>query len=274
MTDPLNTVCSGDRSLALKVRDLLESAGLDVVLEDHDETVRVKVAEKDHAQALALYQGIEPTLPHDAYAAGLPPQRTRPIKTSSDEEEAEDNPDPREKLAERAFRATIFGLVLLPLLPFGLVLWLQALFMPGRLEGWYRRYMYFMGVVFLAPFLLLLFAIRVPGTNTSERMDGLDRPFELVGVWERNEQARRGPALHQLFLGIDGGMRYKISGAEPLDYDGLWGTDKKGLHLYFAASRIEDVSLLGRIMVWKIVETGEQQVVFDNGREQVVFRRR
>lgn len=159
---------------------------------------------------------------------------SQPTAPAADESDAEPRLSPRERAAERAFRAAVFGLIFPPLLVYAGALLVRMRRARGRLEGRARRRAVVATLIVLAlPAFIVGFVILLLVTPVDPRPDLRDFPHppEMVGVWEGIVEDPAGATRIEIRLRGDATMRYRETGAATVDCRGYWCYAERQLHL-------------------------------------------
>jgi hypothetical protein len=189
----------------------------------------------------------------------------QPPAPEGDDADVEPRLSPRERVANRAFRAAVFGLAFAPLLIYAGALLIRMRFVRGPLEGRARRRAMVATLIVLAlpaisaVFIVLLLVPRDPRADLRE----FPHPPEMVGVWEGVLQDPAGETRIEIRLRGDATMRYRESGASTMDCRGYWCyADRR---LYLQATRVKEggQDWLERLVSWRAHMPNENELVLE-----------
>ena len=219
------------------VKNQLEAAGIDAYLDGAEAVamswhmtgafggVNVQVAESDAEDALAL-------LEKRAWQDEPDGARAQTVATSETlaklSEEGEEVLSEREKNANRAMRAAVFGLLFFPLWGYAALLLLKIYSSPEKLEGRPRAYAKaatgIMGAGLLVAVLVAAMIIFVPARPQVDLRD-FAHPESMLGTWEGTYQGGDGKMSLTLQINRNGTVRRRESGADEIDCKGTWAFD-------------------------------------------------
>ncbi len=181
----------------------------------------------------------------------------------------------RERDAERALRAAVFGLAtVLLFLPFELyAVWLLWRVWRSRepLDAGSRRRAKGAALIsiplVLAPVALLgtIIVLALLGKLSSEPQVNprdLNRPIALWGTWEGTLGAEDGGGKVVMELKPDGTMIYtrRTGGNPPFVFVGSWGYANHGLVYRIETVHEGDVSQKGKVYLWPVERRGDGEV--------------
>src|SRR5262245_35082941 len=150
---------------------------------------------------------------------------SQPTPPDADESDVEPRLSPRERVAERAFRAAVFGLIFVPLLVYAGALLIRMRLARGRLEGKARRRAIVATLIVLAiPAFIVTLVVLLLVTPVDPRPDLRDYPHppQMVGLWAGAVQDPAGETRIEIRLRGDATMRYRENGAATADCRGYW----------------------------------------------------
>lgn len=191
--------------------------------------------------------------------------RTLEILPPARAEDVDEKPlSPREKLAIKTFRLTIFGLVIPVLLPIALLFLGRLCFSKGKLEGRPRHHAKFAGLI-LCSLLLFTPAVLCAGIlfPSSDEVDlrQLAHPDVFVGTWTGKTTVQHEEIAIAMDLRSNGKIRYQESGASGVDATGTWAYTKHGL--YFRLDRFKKGTRpwKSKIVGWEIEQYTDHEMV-------------
>jgi hypothetical protein len=186
--------------------------------------IKVQVAASDAEDALALLEkkawDDDPDQERPAIATAETLEKVR--------EEGEEDLSEREKNANRAMRAAVFGLLFFPLWGYAALLLLKIYSSPEKLEGRPRAYAkaaaLIMGAGLVIAVLLAVMIIFVPARPQVDLRD-YAHPEAMVGTWEGTYQSDQRKMTCVLKINRNGTVHCRESGADEIDCKGTWAFD-------------------------------------------------
>jgi hypothetical protein len=235
--DDLMTVAiSQNATEANLIKNQLEAAGIKAFLSGEEAAamawhmsgafggIKVQVPASAAEDALSILERKAWQVESEKEKASVATAKTL-AKMDDDEEPAEILSD-REKAANQAARAAVFGLIFWPLEIYAIGLLLWVYFGPGKLEGRPRTNAKLASWIIL-PLLLFLCLVVVaivygpPQPGLSLRK--LGHPDVMIGTWEGSFASERGEIRLAMTLESTGKIHYKETGAADTECTGTLG---------------------------------------------------
>jgi hypothetical protein len=276
--DDLITVAVFDNAMeAGRARAQLGHVGIHGVLRPEDSgQIRLEVAGEDAQAAIDLLDQktwrLSGTAEDEtAFATPETLQRLPPAPN----QDADDKPlSPREKLATKTLRLTVFSLAVPVLLPIALLLFARLCFSRGKLQGPPRRHAQIVGLIFgsLTLFFLVICAGVFWGPHDDVNLHDLPHPDALVGAWAAKADDDERPLI-AMELRANGNLRYQESSAAPVDATGTWAFTNH--HVYIRLDRVNKGSWpwQGKIVGWELVRFTDKELLLKSGNGDLVLRR-
>ena len=286
MHDLVTVGIFGDPTQAALARNRVESAGIKVVLSEENAGtlgwaatgpqggVRLQVADKDADAARELLD-TKAWQSNDAETAFTTLSAAAELARQAEEDEGP-RLSHREKLATRAFKATVCGLIVVFLLPYGAYLWFRVRRSHGRLEGrprlHYRWTGWLLGSLIALPALAILAAVLFPRSDEVD-LRNFGHDSSLVGRWTGKIPIGRGDVIFEMDLAPDGALHYRETGAADLDCSGDWAFTNHTLFFRLKRCRRGDDPLQGKIGGWSLEKYTHDEIWFKSGNSDIHMRR-
>jgi hypothetical protein len=192
-------------------------------------------------------------------------------KMREDEDEEEVLSD-REKTANKAARAAVFGLLFWPLEVYAVWLLLKVYFSPERLTGRPRTNVKLASWITIPVVVFFCLAVAMfirgpvaPGLDLRE----LAHPEVLVGTWEGNYRSENGEVQLFMQLRSNGLIRYKESGAAETECTGTWGYQNHTFLVCYDRYLKGDSPLKGKLTRYDVEDVGETEMFLRFGADKV-----
>jgi hypothetical protein len=279
------------------IKNLLEAAGIATFLADEDAVsmawhlvgamggIKVQVAEQDVEGARMVLAERRPESRARRDRPPLSMRRNRLWRAATPElgegaaEDQEEHTSPREKDADRALRAALVGVLLLPVQAYASWLLLKVVASRQALTGRSRRNAWIaaaINVAVSALVVLLVLAIFAGGLGflyDDVNLRKLRHPERMVGVWQRQDPADQGGGLETLELRPDGRLRYRYEAAGGQEGSGTWGYEDNWF--LFRLDRLSkgDWDVKGQLISWRLETLTEDEMTVKTGRGSEHFFR-